>query len=61
MSPPSMALLWRVQDQKDGGTEPWVVDGQIIPPGVEVCVPAYAIFHNEDIFPDPFVSSLSGG
>lgn len=55
MSPPSMALLWRVQDQKHRGTEPWIVDGQVIPQGVEVCVPVYAIFHNEDIFPDSFV------
>lgn len=50
MSPPALAASWREQD---GGT-PLVVDGHVIPPGVQVAVNVYALFHNPAYFPDPF-------
>ncbi|KAI0110920.1 cytochrome P450 [Nemania sp. FL0031] len=52
MSPPISGTLWRRQVQ--GGGKPVVIDGHVIPNGVEFGVNTYAFHHNEDIFPDPF-------
>ena len=30
------------------------VDGEFVPPGVEVCVPHYTLHHNETYYPQPF-------
>ncbi|TGJ84918.1 hypothetical protein E0Z10_g3840 [Xylaria hypoxylon] len=54
MSPPAPGTLWRELSPKDTSTEPWIVDGHIIPPGVQVGVNTYATHHNEEIFPDSF-------
>ncbi|KAI1126516.1 cytochrome P450 [Nemania abortiva] len=52
MSPPSLAILWRQQEASDH--EPFIVDGQIIPPGTQVGVSLYSLFHSEQYFPDSF-------
>lgn len=39
----------------DASDEPFIVDGQVIPRGVEVAVPQYALFHIAEIYPDPFL------
>lgn len=54
MSPPVPGTLWRERLAQDGD-EPWVVDGHVVPPGVRVGVNAYALHHNEEYFPEPFV------
>ncbi|KAI0197896.1 cytochrome P450 [Astrocystis sublimbata] len=56
MSPPAPSPLWRefLPEQVDDPAEPWVVDGHVIPPGVQVGVSAYAIHHDEAVFPDSF-------
>lgn len=55
MSPPSSGMLWREQaPSKDGSDEPFVVDGHVIPRGIQVGVNLYCIFHNEEYFPDSF-------
>ncbi|KAI0388594.1 cytochrome P450 [Xylariaceae sp. FL0594] len=53
MSPPTPTTLWREQQVRDA-TEPLVVDGHVIPPGVLVGVNTYALHHNEAYFPEPF-------
>lgn len=35
--------------------EPFIVDGHVIPPGTQVGVCTYALHHNEQYFPEPFV------
>ncbi|RYP11509.1 hypothetical protein DL764_000032 [Monosporascus ibericus] len=54
MSPPVPGTLWRQLAYDDPHTEPWVVDGHVIPSGTEVGVNIYALHHNEEYFPDPF-------
>ena len=54
MSPPVPGTLWRERLAQDGD-EPWVVDGHVVPPGVQVGVNTYALHHNEEYFPEPFV------
>lgn len=54
MSPPAPGTLWRELSTTDTSPEPWVVDGQVIPPGVQVRVDTYTIHHNADFFPEPF-------
>ncbi|KAI0391384.1 cytochrome P450 [Xylariaceae sp. FL0594] len=52
MSPPILATLWRAQ--VPGDARPLVVDGHVIPEGVDVGVNTYAFHHNEALFPEPF-------
>ncbi|KAI0444957.1 cytochrome P450 [Xylaria telfairii] len=54
MSPPAPGTLWRELSSTDTSPEPWIMDGHIIPPGVQAGVNTYATHHNEEIFPDSF-------
>ncbi|KAK8103633.1 uncharacterized protein PG998_010666 [Apiospora kogelbergensis] len=54
MSPAATVISWRQIDPKDTSGEPWIVDGHVIPPGTQVGVPFYSLFHNEEYFPDSF-------
>ncbi|KAI9162800.1 Cytochrome P450 monooxygenase apf7 [Paramyrothecium foliicola] len=55
MSPPTISTLWREQDSSvTQPNEPFVVDGYHIPRNTQVGVNLYALFHNEDYFPDSF-------
>lgn len=49
MSPPISGTLWR-----EVSGEALVVDGEVVPKGVDVGVSPYALHHNEDMFPDSF-------
>ncbi|KAI1848507.1 hypothetical protein JX265_008712 [Neoarthrinium moseri] len=56
ISPPVPGTLWREQEAEsraDG--QPLIIDGHIIPPGTEIGVNTYALHHNEEYFPEPFV------
>lgn len=50
MSPPIATTLWREVCADDG----LVVDGLLLPRGVDVGVSPYALHHNERLFPDSF-------
>ncbi|KAK7750393.1 hypothetical protein SLS62_007692 [Diatrype stigma] len=61
ISPPVTSTLWREaispsSSSSDGGhhEEPFIVDGHVIPPGVQVGVSAYCLHHNEAYFAEPF-------
>ncbi|KAK8054808.1 hypothetical protein PG993_000035 [Apiospora rasikravindrae] len=54
MSPPPTGTSWRQISPKDKRSEPWIVDGHLIPPGTQVGVHLYSLFHNEDYFPDSY-------
>ncbi|KAI0475941.1 cytochrome P450 [Xylariaceae sp. FL0804] len=54
MSPPGAGTAWRELPASDGSPEPLVVDGHVIPPGVQVGMNIYALHHNEEYFPDSF-------
>lgn len=53
-SPTISTILWRQLDPKDDSGKPFVVDGHVIEKGTQVGVNLYSLFHNEDIFPDPW-------
>ncbi|KAK7751565.1 hypothetical protein SLS62_006515 [Diatrype stigma] len=55
MSPPLPGTLWRQLAHDDPQTEPWIIDGHVIPPGTEVGVNIYTLHHNEEYFPEPFL------
>ena len=55
MSPPTSTTLWRVQDPDHRRNEALVIDGHVIPPGTTFGVNPYALHHNEEYFPEPFV------
>ncbi|KAF5870082.1 putative cytochrome p450 family protein [Botrytis fragariae] len=52
MSPPFLATFWR--EPYSDHTEPFVVDGHVIPRGTMVGVNPYCVMHNEEYFPEPF-------
>ncbi|KAK7923587.1 hypothetical protein PG985_007658 [Apiospora marii] len=54
MSPPTTSTSWRQLNPKDTSTRPWIVDGHVVPPGTQVGVHLYSLFHNEDYFPDSY-------
>ncbi|KAK2589956.1 hypothetical protein QQS21_012368, partial [Conoideocrella luteorostrata] len=54
-SPPILTIFWRQLDPADNSSEPFIVDGHVIPRGTQVGVSVYSLFHNEAIFADPFV------
>ncbi|KAI1873223.1 uncharacterized protein JN550_003476 [Neoarthrinium moseri] len=55
ISPPASGTLWReLPTSEESKNTPLVIDGHVIPSGVQVGVNTYAIHHDEDYFPDPF-------
>ncbi|KAI0882848.1 cytochrome P450 [Annulohypoxylon maeteangense] len=52
MSPPFVGTFWR--EPHASYTEPFVVDGHVIPRGIAVGVNPYCVMHNEAYFPEPF-------
>lgn len=57
LSVPTTSMPWREEEIVPSAgtpTEPFVVDGHVIPPGTMVVVNTYCIMHNQDYFPDPF-------
>ncbi|KAI1137182.1 cytochrome P450 [Hypoxylon sp. FL0543] len=55
MSPPVPSTLWREKVAGDANSEPLVIDGQLIPEGTQLGVNIFALLHNEEYFPEPFV------
>ncbi|RYP80036.1 hypothetical protein DL770_006395 [Monosporascus sp. CRB-9-2] len=56
IAPPAPGTLWRelpFDDTKDNG--PLIIDGHVVSPGTQVGVCTYAIHHNEEYFPEPFM------
>lgn len=53
MSPPFLPVSWRELDKDEAG--PFIVDGHVIPRGTSVGISPYALLHNEEYFPEPFV------
>ncbi|KAI1385120.1 cytochrome P450 [Hypoxylon trugodes] len=54
MSPPVLGTPWRELSPSDKSVEPLIIDGQVIPPGIQIGVNIYAHHHNEEYFPEPF-------
>ncbi|RYP78428.1 hypothetical protein DL771_000613 [Monosporascus sp. 5C6A] len=54
ISPPASGTLWRELDTNDRSKEPFIVDGHVIPRGVQVGLNIYTLHHNEEYFPEPF-------
>lgn len=52
IAPPAPGTLWRERPTTDKSS--LVIDGHVIPPGVQVGVNTYALLHNEEYFPEPF-------
>ncbi|KAK8065057.1 hypothetical protein PG997_011804 [Apiospora hydei] len=55
MTPPVAGTLWREPYANELREEPFVVDGHVIPPGTQVGVSIYAIHHEPEYFPKPFL------
>ncbi|KAI1877508.1 hypothetical protein JX265_003516 [Neoarthrinium moseri] len=53
MTPPLPGTLWR-EGISQSSIKPLIVDGHVIPKGVQVGVNTYAILHNEEYFSEPF-------
>lgn len=47
--------MWREQDKYDENKSPIIIDGQAIHKGTVVGVNAYAIHHNKEYFPEPYI------
>ncbi|KUJ22986.1 cytochrome P450 [Mollisia scopiformis] len=54
LSPPAPGILWRDLAPDDDESQPFVVDGHVVPPHTIVGVNTYSLHHNEDYFPDAF-------
>ncbi|KAI1121537.1 cytochrome P450 [Nemania abortiva] len=54
MCPPLPGTLWR-EAVLDIASSPLVVEGHYIPTGTEIGVNTYALHHNAEYFPEPFV------
>lgn len=56
IAPSSLGTLWRQQDTSTppNAKKPFIVDGHVIPPGVQVGINPYTLMHNEEYFPEPF-------
>ncbi|KAI1261137.1 cytochrome P450 [Xylariaceae sp. FL1019] len=50
MSPPIPGTMWR--ELQAGDSNPFIVDGHVVPPGTQVGVNTYSLHHNEQHFPD---------
>ncbi|KAF7521194.1 hypothetical protein G7054_g12513 [Neopestalotiopsis clavispora] len=59
ISPPGSGTSWRELSAEDTSSEPLVIDGRVVPPGVQVGVNIYTLHHNEEYFHDPFVFNPS--
>lgn len=55
ISPPVGTTLWR--DIPRDGNGPVVIDGYAIPEGTRIGVNVYAVHHNEEYFPNPWLFS----
>lgn len=51
---PVGGTLWRELAEDDDGSKPFIVDGHVIPKGVQVGVNIYTLHHNEEYFPEPY-------
>ncbi|KAI1349445.1 cytochrome P450 [Xylaria sp. FL0043] len=54
MSSPVNGTLWRELAVDDDGSQPFIVDGHVIPKGVQVGVNIYTLHHNPEYFPNPY-------
>ncbi|KAI4592503.1 hypothetical protein KJ359_011085 [Pestalotiopsis sp. 9143b] len=54
MAPSTTVTAWREEDPRSKSTEPFVVDGHVIPRGTYVGVNSYCLMHHEAYFPEPF-------
>lgn len=54
ISSPVNGTLWRELAADDDGSTPFVVDGHVIPKGVQVGVNLYTLHHNPEYFPNPY-------
>ncbi|KAI0467676.1 cytochrome P450 [Xylaria cf. heliscus] len=54
ISSPVNGTLWRELEADDDGSKPFIVDGHVIPKGVQVGVNIYTLHHNPEYFPDPY-------
>ncbi|KAI1340366.1 cytochrome P450 [Xylariaceae sp. FL0016] len=54
MSSPVNGTLWRELPTDDDGSQPFIVDGHVIPKGVQVGVNLYTLHHDPEYFPDPY-------
>lgn len=54
MAPSTTITAWREEDPQAKSTEPFVVDGHVIPRGTYVGVNSYCLMHNEAYFPEPW-------
>ncbi|TVY83920.1 Cytochrome P450 monooxygenase apf7 [Lachnellula suecica] len=54
LSPPAPGILWRDLAPGDDSSQPFVVDGHVIPPNTVVGVNTYSLHHSEDYFPNAF-------
>ncbi|KAI1128973.1 cytochrome P450 [Nemania abortiva] len=54
ISSPVNGTLWRELAADDDGSKPFIVDGHVIPKGVQVGVNIYTLHHNPEYFPDPY-------
>jgi cytochrome P450 len=54
ISSPVNGTLWRELAADDDGSKPFIVDGHVIPKGVQVGVNLYTLHHNPEYFPEPY-------
>lgn len=54
ISPPVSGTLWRKLIADDKSSEPFLVDGHVVPAGTHVGVNIYTLHHNEEYFPEPY-------
>ncbi|KAJ2993260.1 hypothetical protein NUW58_g1896 [Xylaria curta] len=54
ISSPVNGTLWRELAADDDESKPFIVDGHVIPKGVQVGVNIYTLHHNPEYFPDPY-------
>ncbi|TQS33340.1 hypothetical protein Golomagni_06320 [Golovinomyces magnicellulatus] len=54
-APPVTTTPWRQQDKYDKTGNPYEVAGHVIPKGTLVGINFYALFHNEELYPDSYV------
>ncbi|KAI3326159.1 cytochrome P450 [Xylariaceae sp. AK1471] len=57
ISPPVSGTLWRELYLDEQRNKPFIVNGHVIPPGIQVGVSIYALHHNEKYFDNPFTFS----
>jgi cytochrome P450 len=52
--PPVPGTLWREMVSGDDTSQPFIIDGPVVPPDTTFGVSTYALHHNEEYFPEPF-------